>query len=88
MTEEDKVEVNVGNLDSLKEKLMAVTEEIDMIKTSFTKSTEELARIQTMLSADQVGDIGNILEKYESRVAEAEKQSGRLANILRQRFTR
>ena len=74
MTEENKVEVNVGNLDSLKEKLMSVTEEIDQIKTSFTKSTEELARIQNMLSADQVGDIGNILEKYESRVTEAEKQ--------------
>lgn len=74
MTEDNKVEANVGNLDSLKEKLMTVTEEIDQIKISFTKSTEELARIQNMLSADQVGDIGNILEKYESRVTEAEKQ--------------
>ena len=74
MTEESKVKVNAGNLNSLKEKLMAVTSEIDEIKTSFAKSTEELSRIQNLLSADQVGDISGIIEKYESRVAEAEQQ--------------
>ena len=48
MAEVDKKVVNVENLDSLKEKLMAVTNEIDNIKVTFEKSTEELARVQSV----------------------------------------
>jgi len=74
MTDKRNVEGNIENLDSLKEKLIAVTNEIDAIKTSFTKNTEDLTRIQDMLSERHIDDIGGIVEKYENKIAEAEKQ--------------
>jgi len=74
MVEEDKTRKNYENLDSLKEKLVAVTSEIDAIKSSFSKNTEDLSRIQSMLSIGHIDDIGGVIEKYESRIAEAERQ--------------
>jgi chromosome segregation ATPase len=74
MVEEYKIRKNYENLDSLKEKLVAVTSEIDAIKSSFSKNTEDLSRIQSMLSVGHIDDIGGVIEKYESRIAEAEKQ--------------
>ena len=73
MTEEDKVVEN-ANLDTLKERLMTVTNEIDAIKHSFTKSTEDLSRIQNMLSVGKLDDLSGIMQKYESKVAEVEKE--------------
>jgi chromosome segregation ATPase len=74
MAEGKKVEENIENLDSLKEKLIAVTSEIDAIKTSFTKSAEDLSRVQDMLKVGNIDDIGGIVEKYENKIEEAEKQ--------------
>ena len=74
MTEENKVEQNIESFDSLKQKLAAVTNEIDAIKVSFVKSAEDLSKIQNMLSVGHIEDIDGVLEKYEARVAEAEKQ--------------
>ncbi len=74
MAEENKVVKNVENLDSLKEKLTTVTNEIDAIKLSFTKSAEDLSRIQNMLNVGNIEDISGVLDKYENQIAEAEKQ--------------
>jgi len=74
MAEENKVIKNVENLDSLKEKLMTVTNEIDAIKLSFTKSTEDLSRIQNMLNVGNIEDLSGVLDKYENKIAEAEKK--------------
>ena len=74
MDEENKIRKNYENLDSLKEKLVAVTSEIDAIKSSFSKNTEDLSRIQSMLSVGHIDDISGAIEKYESRIAEAERQ--------------
>ena len=74
MDEENKIRKNYENLDSLKEKLVAVTSEIDAIKSSFSKNNEDLSRIQSMLSVGHIDDIGGVIEKYESRIAEAERQ--------------
>jgi len=74
MVEEYKIKKNYENLDSLKEKLVAVTSEIDAIKSSFSKNTEDLSRIQSMLSVGHFDDISGVIEKYESSVAEAERQ--------------
>jgi chromosome segregation ATPase len=79
MAEEYKIRKNYENLDSLKEKLVAVTSEIDAIKSSFAKSTEDLSRIQSMLSVGHIDDIGGVIEKYESRIAEAEKNRAEAA---------
>ena len=74
MAEDNKVVKNVENLDSLKEKLMTVTNEIDAIKLSFSKSTEDLSRIQSMLSVGSIENVSGVLDKYEGQIAEAEKQ--------------
>ena len=74
MAEDNKVVKNVENLDSLKEKLITVTNEIDAIKLSFSKSAEDLSRIQNMLSVGNIEDVSGVLDKYESQIADAEKQ--------------
>lgn len=74
MDEKNKTVGEVENIDSLKEKLLAVSNEIDAIKHSFSKSAEDLSRIQNMLGVGNLDEISNVLEKFESRVAEAEKQ--------------
>jgi cingulin-like protein 1 len=80
MAEENKIKANYENLDSLKEKLVAVTSEIDAIKSSFAKSTEDLSKIQGMLSVGHIEDISGVIEKYEGRVAEAEKKRAEAAD--------
>ena len=74
MAEENKLTENVENIDTLKEKLHAVSNEIDAIKNSFTKNAENLSRIQNMLSVGNLEDISEMIGKFESRVAEVEKQ--------------
>jgi chromosome segregation ATPase len=74
MAEENKLAGNVENIDSLKEKLLSVSNEIDAIKNTFTKNAENLSRIQNLLSIGNLEDITGMIEKYESRFAEVEKQ--------------
>ena len=69
----------VEDIDSLKEKLLAVSNEIDTIKNSFSKNTEDLSRIQRMLSLEDLEDIGGMIEKFENKIAEAEKQKREVA---------
>ena len=64
---------DVEDIDALKEKLLAVSGEIDAIKNSFSKNAEDLSRIQSMLSVGKLEEISGIIEKFESRIAEAEK---------------
>ena len=59
------------HLDSLKGRLKQVADEIDTIRTSFTKSTEELSRIQTMLDVGKLDQITQVLENFENRISEA-----------------
>jgi len=74
MTEENKVVEDVEQIGSLKEKLLAVSSEIDTIKNSFSKSAQDLSRIQGMLNVEHLDEIGGILETFESKAAEAEKR--------------
>lgn len=60
------------NIDSIKEKLQAVSCEIDTLKHSFTKSAEDLSRIQGMLNVERLDEISDMLQKFEGRVAEEE----------------
>jgi chromosome segregation ATPase len=74
MAEGNKIAGNVENIDTLKEKLNAVSNEIDAIKNSFTRNAENLSKIQNMLSVGNLEDLTGMIEKFESRVAEVEKQ--------------
>ena len=74
MSEEHTLEKNMGHLGSLEERLRQATDEIDSIKSLFSKSTEDLSRIQNMLDIGKIGEIGTIIERCEGRVSEAEKR--------------
>jgi chromosome segregation ATPase len=73
MAEEEKG-MDIENIDALKEKLVAVSTEIDAIKNSFSKSAEDLSRIQGMLTIGKLDDLSSIINKFETRVAEVEKK--------------
>jgi chromosome segregation protein len=61
-------------IDNLKERLTTVSNEIDALKMSFSKGTEDLSRIQNMLGVNNIDELGNLVEKFESKVAEAEQK--------------
>jgi len=79
MAEESEVMGNTQHADSLKDKLRAVTEEIDVLKNSFSKGAEDLARIQSMLDIGKIDDMNNTLARFEGQVAEAERQKAEAA---------
>ena len=83
MDEENRVVEDVENIGSLKERLLAVSNEIDTIKNSFSKSAQDLSRIQSMLSVEHLDEIGGILETFESKVAEVEKERTEAADGAR-----
>lgn len=62
------------HMNSLKERLRNVADEIDSIKNSFSKSTEDLSRIQSMLDIGNLEEIGSVIENFESRISEMEKK--------------
>ncbi len=72
--EKNKGVSDTEHLDSLKDRLSTVSLEIDNIKNSFLKSTDDLTRIQNMLGVDNVEELGNFIENFESRVVEAEQK--------------
>jgi len=74
MSEEHTLEKNMGHLGSLEERLRQATDEIDSIKSLFSKSTEDLSRIQSMLDVGDLGEISTIIEKIEGRATEAERK--------------
>ena len=74
MSEEHILEKNMGQLGSLEERLRQATDEIDSIKSLFSKSTEDLSRIQSMLDVGNLGEISTIIEKIEGRATEAERK--------------
>ena len=74
MSEENTLVKGVEHLGYLEERLRQATDEIDSIKSLFSKSTEDLARIQNMLDIGKIGEIGTIIERCEGRASEAEKR--------------
>lgn len=79
MNEESEVMGNTQQVDSLKDKLRAVTEEIDVLKNSFSKGAQDLARIQSMLDISNIDDMSSAIARFEGQVAEAERQKAEAA---------
>lgn len=74
MAEANRIGKDVENIDSLKDKLQMVTNEIDTIRNSFAKGAEDLARLQSMLDIGNLEDVSAVVSRYEEQVAEAERQ--------------
>ena len=74
MDDEDMSTGNAENLVSLGERLRQAADEIDIVKNSFAKNTEDLLRIKNMLDVGNLEDINEIIEKFETQITEAEKK--------------
>ena len=74
MSEENMSTGNTDYLMSLGEKLRQAVNEIDTIKNSFEKNTNDLLKIKNMLDVDNIGDISDIIEKFEGQIIEAERK--------------
>lgn len=74
MSEENITTTNTDHLIDLGDKLRHAANEIDNIKNSFVKNTEELNKIKTLLDVEKLDEINGIIEKFEVQVIEAEKR--------------
>jgi len=74
MSEEEVYAGNQIDFGSFENKLQKVAAEIDQLKDSFSKSTEDLSRIKNMLDIDTFKDITSTIEKFEGQLSEANRQ--------------
>jgi len=72
MVREDIKSGETEHISSIKERLRHVADEIDTIKDSFSKNTQDLARIQSMLDIGNLEEISGVIENFESRISEME----------------
>lgn len=74
MSEENITTTNTDHLIDLGDKLRHAANEIDNIKSSFVKNTEDLNKIKTLLDVEKLDEINGIIEKFEGQIIEAEKR--------------
>ncbi len=75
MTEEnEQIPGMKAHKDDFLERLQQASNEIDTIKTSFSKGMEDLARIQSIISLDGVNKITTMLQDFEDRLIDAERK--------------
>ena len=74
MSEENITTTNTDHLIDLGDKLRHAANEIDNIKSSFVKNTEDLNKIKTLLDVEKLDEINGIIERFEGQVIEAEKR--------------
>jgi chromosome segregation ATPase len=74
MSEENITTTNTDHLIDLGDKLRHAANEIDNIKSSFVKNTEDLNKIKTLLDIEKLDEINGIIEKFEGQIIEAEKR--------------
>lgn len=70
--------IKTGNdsehVSSLKDRLHQVVDEIDALKDSFSKNTENLGKIKSMLDIGSIEHITTMIEDFEHRIVEAERR--------------
>jgi chromosome segregation ATPase len=75
MTEENLGDVRArGSRDSFMERLQQASNELDSIKTSFSKGMEDLGKIQTMLDLDGLHKMDTMIRSFEERLTESEQR--------------
>jgi chromosome segregation ATPase len=62
------------NIDSLKANLQQISNEIETVRSSFCKGTENLEKIQSMLDAGHLDDFTSMIELFEDRVSSMERE--------------
>ncbi len=74
MNEENITATNTDQLMDLEDRLRHAANEIDNIRSSFVKNTEDLNKIKTLLNIEKLDEINSIIGKYEDKIIEAEKR--------------
>ena len=75
MAEENNKEPGVNNdAGNFFEKLQKASNEIDSIKTSFSKGMEDLAKVQNVLNWEGVTKFNSMIQEFEDRLTDAERQ--------------
>jgi chromosome segregation ATPase len=72
--ENDKILEDEKHATSFVERLQQASNDIDSIKTSFSKGMEELARIQNVLSLDGMNKVNTMIQDFEDRLTNAERK--------------
>ncbi|EMR74095.1 hypothetical protein MBGDN05_00055 [Thermoplasmatales archaeon SCGC AB-539-N05] len=62
------------NIDSLKANLQQISNEIETVRSSFCKGTENLEKIQSMLDAGHLDDFTSMIGLFEDRVSSMERE--------------
>lgn len=74
MSEENTYTESKPTIGSFEEKLQQVANEIDHLRDSFTKSSEDLSRIKNMLDIDAFKGLSSTIENFEGQLSEVERQ--------------
>jgi chromosome segregation ATPase len=75
MTEENLNDVRArGTRDSFMERLQQASNELDSIKSSFSKGMEDVSKVQTMLDLDGLTKMDQMIHSYELRLSESEQR--------------
>ena len=74
MSEEEVNTSGKTDMTTFEHTLRQVATEIDSLKSSFSKGTEDLSRIRNMLDVDAFKEISVAIQKFEGQINEIEKQ--------------
>jgi len=75
MTEENVGDVRTkGSRDSFMERLQQASNELDSIKSSFSKGMEDLGKIQSMLNLDGLNKMDTMIRTFEERLSDSEQR--------------
>jgi chromosome segregation ATPase len=75
MVEENVDEVSVrSSKDSFIERLQEASNELGSVKSSFSKSMEDLSKIQSMLNLDGLNKMDSMIRSFEDRLSESERR--------------
>jgi len=72
--ENDKIPEEERHATSFMERLQQASNEIDSIKSSFSKGMEELAKVQNVLNLDGMDKFNTMIQNFEDRLSDAERK--------------
>jgi len=65
---------NTESRKSFFDSIQQASMQLDSVKTNFTESMQELARIQSMLDSEGVSKMTGVIEEYENRISAVERE--------------
>jgi chromosome segregation ATPase len=73
MEEKNKESIMKDPRNMFMDRLQKASTELDSIKTSFSKSMDELGKVQSLLNLDGVENFGRMIQQFEEKLSAAER---------------